>query len=130
LLTPRLPVLLTVAVLLLLPLLVYQPSTGLSVLLAVAVPLLLPLLVYQPSTGLSVPLAVPLLLSFLVYQPSTGLYVLLTVAVLLLLLGCGGHAVQIVPMAVSDRQPVPRGDVHSSRIANRRSVLQDVHEEL
>jgi hypothetical protein len=153
LLTPRLPVLLAVAVPLLLsllvyqpsmglsvplavavplllPLLVYQPSTGLSVSFAVAVPLLLPLLVYQPSTGLSVPLAVPLLLPLLVYQPGTGLCVLLTVAVLLLLLGCGGHAVQIVPLAVSGRQPVPRGGVHSSRIANRRSVLQDVHEEL
>ncbi len=123
---------LAVAVPLLLPLLVYQPSTGLSVSLAVAVPLLLPLLVYQPSTGLSVPLtvAVPLLLPLLVYQPGTGLCVLLTVAVLLLLLGCGGHAVQIVPLVVSGRQPVPRGGVHSNRIANRRSILQDVHEEL
>ncbi len=132
LLTPRLPVLLAVAVPMLLPLLVYQPSMGLSVPLAVAIPLLLPLLVYQSNTGLSVPLAiaVPLLLSLLVYQPGTGLYVLLTVAVLLLLLGCGGHAVQIVSLAVSGRQPVPRGGVHSSRIANRRSVLQDVHEEL
>jgi len=102
----------------------------LPVLLAVAVPLLLPLLVYQPSTGLSVPLAVPLLLSLLVYQPGTGLCVLLTVAVLLLLLGYGGHAVQIVSLTVSGRQPVLRGDVHSSRIANRRNVLQDVHEEL
>ncbi len=81
----------------------------LPVLLAVAVPLLLLLLVYQPSTGLCVPLAV---------------------AVSLLLLGCDGHVVQIVPLAVSDRQPVPGGGVHSSRIANRRSVLQDVHEEL
>jgi len=155
LLTPRLPVLLAVAVLLLLPLLVYQPSMGLSVPLAVAVSLLLPLLVYQPSMGLSVPLAVavslllpllvyqpntglsvlltvavPLLLPLLVYQSGTGLCVLLTVAVLLLLLGCGGHAVQIVPLAVSSRQLVPRGGVHSNRIANRRSVLQDVHEEL
>ncbi len=113
-------------------LLVYQPSTGLCMPLAVAVPLLLPLLVYQPSTGLSVPLAVaaPLLLPLLVYQSSTGLCVLLAVAVMLLLLGCGGHAVQIVPLVVSGRQPVPRGGVHSSRIANRRSVLQDVHEEL
>jgi len=155
LLTPRLPVLLAIAVPLLLPLLVYQPSTGLSVPLAVAVPLLLPLLVYQLSTGLSMPLAivvslllpllvyqpstglsvslavaVPLLLPFLVYQPGTGLCVLFTVAVLLLLLGYGGHAVQIVSLAVSGRQPVPRGGVHSSRITNRRSVLQDVHEEL
>jgi riboflavin transporter FmnP len=71
--------------------------------LAVAVSLLLPLLVYQPSTGLSVPLAVavPLLLPLLVYQPGTGLCVLLAVTDLLLLLGCGGHAVQIVPLAVS-----------------------------
>ncbi len=52
----------------------------LPVLIAVVVPLLLPLLVYQSSTGLCVPLAV---------------------AVPLLLLGCGGHAVQIVPLAVS-----------------------------
>ncbi len=28
------------------------------------------------------------------------------------------------------RQPVPGGDIHSSRSANKRSVLQDVHEEL
>jgi len=132
LLTPRLSVLLAVAIPLLLPLLVYQPSTGLSVPLAVAVSLLLPLLVYQPSTGLSVPLAVavPLLLPLLVYQSGMGLCVLLTVAVLLLLLGCSGHAVQIVPLAVNGRQPVPRSGVHSSCIANRRSVLQDVHEEL
>ncbi len=81
----------------------------LPVLLAVAVPLLLPLLVHQSSMGLCVPLAV---------------------TVPLLLLGCGGHAIQIVPLAVSGRQPVPRGNVHSSRIANRRSILQDVHEEL
>jgi len=102
------------------------------VLLAVVVLLLLPLLVYQPNTGLSVPLtvAVPLLLPLLVYQPGMGLCVLLTVAVLLLLLGYDGHAVQIVPLAVSGRQSVPRGSVHSSRIANRHNVLQDVHEEL
>ncbi len=70
LLTPRLSVLLAVAVPLLLPLLVYQPSTGFSVPLAVAVLLLLLLLlVYQSSTGLSVPLvvAVPLPLPLLVY---------------------------------------------------------------
>ncbi|CAK9879639.1 unnamed protein product [Sphagnum jensenii] len=36
----------------------------------------------------------------------------------------------IVPLAVSGRQPVPRGGVHNSRIANRHSVLQDMHEEL
>ncbi len=132
LLTPRLSVLLAIAIPLLLPLLVYQPSTGLSVPLAVAVSLLLPLLVYQPSTGLFVPLAVavPLLLPLLVYQSGTGLCVLLTVAVLLLLLGCSGHAVQIVPLAVNGKQPVPRSGVHSSCIANRRNVLQDVHEEL
>jgi hypothetical protein len=41
LLTPRLPVLFAVAVLLLLLLLVYQSSTGLCVPFAVAVPLLL-----------------------------------------------------------------------------------------
>ncbi len=35
---------------------------------------------------------------------------------------CGGHAIQIVPLAVNDRQHVPGGGVHS-----RRSV---VHEEL
>ncbi len=84
------------------------------------------------TSRLPVPLAVavPLLLPLLVYQPGTGLCVLLAVAVLLLLLGCSGHVVQIVPLAVSGRQPVPRGDVHSSRSANRRNVLQDVHEEL
>ncbi len=74
--------------------------------------------------------AVPLLLPLLVYQPGTGLCVLLTVAVLLLLLGCSGHAVQIVPLAISGRQSVPRGGVHSNCITNRRSILQDVHEEL
>ncbi len=54
---------------------------------------------------LLVPLAVtvPLLLPLLVYQPGMGLCVLLTVAVLLLLLGCGGHAIQIVPLAVSNK---------------------------
>jgi hypothetical protein len=132
LLTPRLLVPLAVAVPLLLPLLVYQPGTGLCVPLAVVVLLLLPLLVYQLGMGLcmSFAVAVPLLLPLLVYQPGMGLYVLLAVAVLLLLLGCGGHAVQIVPLAVSGKQPVPGGDVHSSRNANRCSVLQDVHEEL
>jgi hypothetical protein len=65
---------------------------GLCVLLAVTISLLLPLLVCQPGMGLCV---------------------LLAVAVPLLLLGCGGHAVQIVPLAVSDRQPVPGGGVHS-----------------
>jgi len=89
--------------------------------------LLLSLLVYQPGTGhfLLLAVAAPLLLLLLVYQPGTGLCVLLAVTVLLLLSGCGGHVVQIVPLAVSDRQPVPRGGIH-----NRRSVLQDVHEEL
>jgi hypothetical protein len=38
--------------------------------------------------------------------------------------------VQIVPLAVSGTQPVPGGGVHNSRSANRRNVLQDVHEEL
>ncbi len=108
-LTPRLPVPFTVAVSLLLLLLVCQPSTGLCVLLAIATLLLLPLLVCQPGTGL---------------------YVLLAIVVLLLLPGCGGHAIHIVPLAVSDKQPVPGGGVHSSRSANRRNVLQDVHEEL
>ncbi len=55
---------------------------------------------------------------------------LLTVAILLLLLGCGGYAVQIVPLAVSGKQHVPRGSVHSSCNANRCNVLLDVHEEL
>ncbi len=109
LLTPRLPVLLAVAVPLLLALLVCQPGTGLRLLLMVATPLLLP---------------------FLVCQPGTGLCVLLAVAVSLLLVGCGGHAVQIVSLAVNGRQLVPGGGVHSSRNANRHIVLQDVHEEL
>jgi hypothetical protein len=71
------------------------------VLLAVAVPLLLALLVCQPGTGFCVLLvvAVPLL----VCQPGMGLCVLLAVAVPLLLPGCGGHVVQIVPLAVSGR---------------------------
>jgi len=74
--------------------------------------------------------AISLLLSLLVYQPGTGLCVLLVVVVPLLLPGCGEHVVQIVALAVSCRQPVPGGDVHSSHSANRRSVLQDLHEEL
>jgi hypothetical protein len=65
------------------------------------------------------------LLLLLVCQPGTGLYVLLAITVLLLLSGCGGHGVQIVPLAVNGRQPLPRGGVHNNRI-----VLQDVHEEL
>ncbi len=105
LLTPCLPVLLAVAISLLLALLVCQSGTGLRLLLTVAAPL-------------------P------VCQPGTGLCVLLAVAVPLLLPGCSGHAVQIVPPAVSSRQHVPRGGVHSSRSANRRNVLHDVHEEL
>jgi len=52
------------------------------------------------------------------------------VAVTLLLPGCGGHAVQIVPLVVSDRQLVLGGGVHSSRNTNKHNVLQDVHEEL
>jgi len=54
---------------------------------------------------LSVPLAiaVSLLLVLLVCQAGMGLCVLLTVAVPLLLSGCGGHVVQIVPLAVSNR---------------------------
>ncbi len=97
----------------------------LSVPLVVVVPLLLLLLVCQPGTGLRLLLAMatPLLLPFLVCQPSTGLCMLLAVAVLLLLPSCGGHAVQIVPLAVSNRQPVPGGGVHSNRSANRRNVL-------
>ncbi len=89
----------------------------LSVPLAVAIPLLLALLVCQPGTGVRLLLivAAPLL----VCQPSTGLCVLFTVTVPLLLPGYDGHAVQIVPLAVSGRQPVPGG-----------SILQDVHEEL
>jgi len=74
---------------------------------------------------LPVPLAVtvPLLLPLLVYQPGTSLYVPLAVAIPLLLLGCSGHVVQIVLLAVNDRQLVPGGDVHNSHSANRRSVL-------
>jgi len=98
LLTQCLPVPLVVVVSLLLPLLVCQLGTGLRLLLAMAVPLL-------------------------VYQLGMGLCMLLAIAVLLLLPGYDGHAVQIVPPAVSDRQPVPRGSVHSNRSANRRSVL-------
>jgi hypothetical protein len=47
--------------------------------------------------------AIPLLLALLVCQSGTGLCVLLAVAVPLLLPGCGGHVVQIVPLAVSGR---------------------------
>ncbi len=128
LLTSRLPVPLAIAVPLLLALLVCQPGTGLRLLLAVTAPLL----VCQSSTGLYVLLAVAvsLLLPLLVYQPGMGLCVLLAITVPLLLSGCSGHAVQIVPLAVSNRQPIPRGGVHSSRNASRRNILQDVHEEL
>ncbi len=94
LLTSHLPVPLAVAAPLLLPLLVYQPGTGLRMLLANAAPLL----VYQLSTGLRLLLAVtaPLLLPLLVYQSGTGFGLLLAVAVSLLLSSCGGHAVEIV----------------------------------
>ncbi len=110
----------------LLALLVCQPGMGLRLLLAVAASLLLLLLVCQPSTGLCVLLAVvvSLLLPLLVCQLGTGLYVLLAVAVPLLLPGCGGHAVQIVPLVLSGRQPVPGGDVHS------RHSVRNLHEEL
>ncbi len=66
--------------------------------LAVAAPLLLPLLVCQLGTSLHLLLAVAasLVLPLLVCQPGTGLCVLLVVVVPLLLLGCGGHAVEIV----------------------------------
>jgi hypothetical protein len=104
-LTLRLPVLLAVGVSLLLPLLVCQPGTGLCLLLAVAAPLL-------------------------VCQSGTGLCVLFAVTVLLLLPGCDGHVVQIVPLAVSGRQPILGDDVHNNRSGNRCNVLQDVHEEL
>jgi len=84
LLTSRLPMPLAVVVSLLLALLVYQPcillTPHLPMLLVVAVPLLLTLLVCQSGMGLCVLLAVPLLL-----------------------LGCGGHVVQIVPLAVSGK---------------------------
>ncbi len=92
-----------VAAPLLLPLMVCQQGTGLCVLLAIAVSLL-PLLVCQPGTGLYVLLTMVVsLLPLLVCQPGTGLYVLFAVVVPLLLSGCGGHAVQIVPLAVSGR---------------------------
>jgi hypothetical protein len=71
------------------------------VLLAVAVALLLPLLVCQ--LGISLRLLLTMAAPLLVCQPSTGLCVLLAVVVLLLLPGCGGHAVQIVPLAVNGR---------------------------
>jgi hypothetical protein len=125
LLTPRLPVPLAIAVPLLVALLVCQPGTGLHLLLAVA----MPLLVCQPSIDLCVLFAVTvsLLLLLLVCQPGTGLCVLLAVAVPLLLSGCGGHAVQIVPLAVGGRQLIPGSGIHNSRSASRRNVL---HEEL
>jgi hypothetical protein len=75
----------------------------------------MPFLVCQPGTGLCVLLAV--VAPLLIYQPSTGLCVLFVVAVLLLLPGCNGHAVQIVSLAVSGKQPVPGGGVHNSRSA-------------
>jgi len=56
-----------------------------------------------PRLLVSLAVAIPLLLSLLVYQPGMGLCVLLAIAVLLLLPGCGGHAVQMVPLAVSNR---------------------------
>ncbi len=77
LLTPHLPVPLAVTVPLLAQL-VCQLGTSLRLLLAVAVPLL-------------------------VCQPGTGLCVLLVVVGSLLLPGCGGHAVQIVPLVVSGK---------------------------
>ncbi len=100
--------------------------------LAVMIPLLLAVLVCESGTGLHLLLAIaaPLLLPLLVCQPCTSLCMLLAIAVPLLLPGCGGHAVQIVPLAVSGKQPVPGDDVHNSRNANRRNILQDVHEEL
>ncbi len=65
--------LLALAILLVLPLLVCQPDTGLCVLLVVL--LLLPLLVCEPSTGLCmvIAVAVPLLLPLLVYELGTSL---------------------------------------------------------
>ncbi len=82
LLTPRLPLQLTVAGPLLVPLPVRQPGTGLGVVLAVAVPLLLALPVGQSGTGLGVVLvvAIPLLLALPVGQPGTGLRLQLVVA--------------------------------------------------
>jgi hypothetical protein len=93
---------------------------GLRLLLAVAALLLMSLLVCQSGTGLGVLLAivVPLLLPLMVCQLGTSLCVLLVITVPLLLSGCDGHAVQIVPLAVSGRQPVPGGDIHSNRSAN------------
>jgi hypothetical protein len=125
-------VLLAVAVPLLVALLVCQPGTGPRLLLVVAAPLLLSLLVCQLGTGprLLLAVAASLLLPFLVCQPGTSLCVLLVVTVLLLLPGCGGHAVEIVSLAVSGRQPVPGGGIRSSRSASKRNVLQNVHEEL
>ncbi len=51
---------------------------------------------------------------------------LLAVVVPLVLLGCGGHAVHIVPLAVYSRKLVPGGDVHSSCSASRRNVFHSL----
>jgi hypothetical protein len=110
LLTPHLLVPLAVAVSLLLPIPVCQPGTGLCVLLAVKVLLWLPIPVCQPGMGLCVLLAVPLLVLVPVCQLRTGLCMLLAIAVPLVLPGYGGHA-------VSDKQPIPGGGVHSNRNA-------------
>ncbi len=61
---------------------------------------------------LSVPpaVAVSLMLALLVCQPGTGLCVLLAVAISLLLSGCGGHVVQIIPLAVSGRNMLWKAD--------------------
>ncbi len=79
----------------------------LSVPLAVTVLLLLALLVYQSGILLTPRLPVPLAVAvplLLVCQPGTGLCVLLAIAVPLLLSGCGGHVVQIVPLAINGRK--------------------------
>ncbi len=70
--------------------------------------------------------AVPLLLALLVCQLGTGLYELLAVAVPLLLSGWSGYVVHIVPLAINGRKPVPGGDVHSNRSANRCSVFHSL----
>jgi len=87
LLTPHLRVVLAVAVPLLLPLSVCQPSTSLRVVLAIVIQLLVPVWVCQPGAGLCVLLAVAvaLLLAVVVCQPGMSLCVLLAVAVALLL---------------------------------------------
>jgi hypothetical protein len=71
--------------------------------LAVVVSLLLALLVYQPCILLTprLPMLLVVAVPLLVCQSGMGLWVLL--AVPLLLLGCGGHVVQIVPLAVSSK---------------------------